>query len=273
MSVLVHYEIEALAREANLIRPFDPDSVEGASYDMKLGHQYVKGNRIESLTKESPTLVLAPGDFVVLRSLEVLRMPKNLIGHNGIMSPWAKLGLVSLFSPQIDPGFIGFLNVPVFNAGDTSISLNYGEKIFTVEFVRTNRPADYGWSEVHGRQETMTANGSPSFVRPNFSAINDSIGHLQRQLATLSSSEVALNTEIRVLRERLDQRDVSEGKALSKREIRVGVIAVILSVATLFVGNTVSDWIKSRYFTAPNSSPIPTAPAPPDQPKNPPTSK
>lgn len=113
MTVLVDHEIAELVGTDELIERFERSSLEGASYDMRLGKHYVRAGQVLLLTEQTPTLVIQPGDFVTLSSLEHINMPLNLVGHNGIMSPWAKRGLVSLFSPQIDPGFSGILIVPV----------------------------------------------------------------------------------------------------------------------------------------------------------------
>ena len=91
-SVLVDSEIRELVSTVSLIEPFDVNSLEGASYDLRLGHQFIKHGTVERLTEDRPALSIKAGEFAILRSLEKLTMPLDLIGHNGIMSPWAKLG-------------------------------------------------------------------------------------------------------------------------------------------------------------------------------------
>lgn len=147
MSVLSMRTIQRLVDEQNLIENFDFGGLEGASYDMRMGSNFVKHGEKQLLIEQSPSLIIEPGDFVILSTLEILNMPLNVTGHNGIMSGWAKRGIVSLFSPQIDPGFRGFLVVPVFNAGDTPVTMSLRDKIFTVEFLYTDEPAPFAWAD------------------------------------------------------------------------------------------------------------------------------
>jgi deoxycytidine triphosphate deaminase len=167
MSVLVDSEIKDLSTQNQLISPFDPFFLQGASYDLRLGEQIARNGEIKTLVQTNPTLKIAPGEFVILSTHEKLNIPLDIIGHNGIMSKWAKRGLVSLFSPQIDPGFRGMLIVPVFNAGDSDVSINLHEAIFTVEFVKTSIPAQNGWSDKNGEQNTIKDLASPSLNQPN----------------------------------------------------------------------------------------------------------
>jgi len=167
MSVLVDSEIEDLSTQNKLISPFDPFFLQGASYDLRLGEQIARNGEIKTLVQTNPTLKIAPGEFVILSTHEKLNIPLDIIGHNGIMSKWAKRGLVSLFSPQIDPGFRGMLIVPVFNAGDSDVSINLCEAIFTVEFVKTFIPAKNGWSDKNGEQNTIKDLASPILNQPN----------------------------------------------------------------------------------------------------------
>ncbi|MDX6611787.1 MAG: dCTP deaminase [Blastocatellia bacterium] len=246
MSVLTDSEIQKLVEEKELITEFSRDSLEGASYDMRVGRQYVKHGKIELINVDYPTLILQPGEFVVLRSLEELNMPRNLVGHNGIMSPWAKRGLVSLFSPQIDPGFCGFLTVPVFNAGDAPISINYMDKIFTVEFVRTAKNASYGWSERHGRQDRLVVPVAPSSVRPNLvdiSVLQDEFRRLHMRFEQLNERQSEIDTELRVIQVRIGERREAKSYSIIKWTLLVAIATMFLA---LIVGVAGSDWMRTK---------------------------
>lgn len=158
-------------------------------------------------------------------------MPLDLIGHNGIMSPWAKLGLVSLFSPQIDPGFKGFLIVPVFNAGDVPISITWKEKIFTVEFVRTTQKASFGWSEKHPEQDRMVIPVTPTHVRATLADIEplqEKIKDICKRLGTLELSDAKWSG-------RWDRTTVRR----SKSALTVAILALIVTAIAVI---TRPDW-------------------------------
>lgn len=246
MTVLVDTEIEALVESIDLIEEFDSNSLEGASYDMRLGPKYVFQGQVQTLIEDAPSLVLDPGAFVVLSTFELLHMPLDLIGHNGIMSPWAKRGLVSLFSPQIDPGFEGVLTVPVFNAGDAPVSLDLGVKIFTVEFARTSAPASYGWSQRHGIQSRVATGVTPAVSRPSltdlFGVLQDTEA-FQRQMTEMHKASTTKLAEVELeittsiahvasIERRFDDYREASGE---RRAILLASISIFVSVVAIIV--------------------------------------
>ena len=174
MAVIVDKTIKELIKNSPpLIENYDIESIEGASYDLKLGKQYTKNGEMLEITAPKIDITLEPGEFALLTSFEKINMPLNLIGHNGLMSKWTRQGLMSLFSPQIDPGFRGRLFVPVYNAGDVNISIPLESKIFTIEFVKTDYDASYGWSDHNGNQNSINLNSNlPKISKPIFKDIN-----------------------------------------------------------------------------------------------------
>lgn len=193
MSVLTYDQIEKLVAECGLIQNYSPHSLEGASYDMRMGSEFMREGQRFLLSEENPSVTLQPGEFLLLSTHEYLRMPLDIIGHNGIMSPWAKRGIVSLFSPQIDPGFEGILVVPVFNAGDADVTISLGDKIFTVEFVRADQPAPYGWADRYEPQTRIPQHVSPKAVRANLSDINRLQSDVQALRDTLSDIQAKMH--------------------------------------------------------------------------------
>ena len=202
MAILVHSEIRVLVDECNLIDGFDESSIQGASYDMRLGSQYVKRGEVKTLTNDLPTIILEPSEFSVFTSFESLKLPLNMIGHVGLMSNWARRGIVSLFSPQIDPGYWGILFVPVFNAGDAPISFTLSEKIFTVEFDTTTSPATYGWSDRHGKQIRISSLNTPFVSRPNLADVSK----INEKTEKLEISSKATQNEISLLKSEMQAR-------------------------------------------------------------------
>lgn len=199
MSVLVDENIERLVETKQLIEEFEKDCLQGASYDMRIGVEYMKRGEVQRFTEERPSIIMEPGEFIILTTHESLNMPNNLVGHNGIQSTWAKRGIVSLFSPQIDPGFCGILIVPLFNAGDTPVSMRFKQPVFTVEFVLTKEPASYGWSEKHGNQERIWPGIAPFITRPSLADLLEMKQKLSKavdDLAILKESHKSFSTYV-----------------------------------------------------------------------------
>jgi len=178
MSVIFDKEIKRRINDEGLIEDHTDSNIQGASYDMRLGSECAKDGELLDLEKEG-TLKVYPGEFALLTTFEKLKFPKNMVGRNGIMSKWAKRGIVSLFSPQVDPGFVGMLIVPVFNAGDKEVLLRFKDSVFTVEFDIGEGEATHGWSEKNGRQTHLTSEHvqaleyNLSFYRDIFFAKNE----------------------------------------------------------------------------------------------------
>lgn len=217
-----------------LIENFYECCLEPASYDMRLGKTYTYRGETKQLDENSQTLKIEPGDFVLLSTLEVLNMPLSLVGHNGIMSPWARRGLVSLFSPQIDPGFEGFLKVPVFNAGDAPISINLGEKIFTVEFLRTDENAESGWSEIHGRQTQMPSPQSPSAFRPNLTDIDVKLETMEKTLISLNKKIEATDKALTKIKDTFEGMERGQQNKWTKHLKAIGIIG--LGFSSIIIG-------------------------------------
>ncbi|MBL0125343.1 MAG: hypothetical protein IPP88_22600 [Betaproteobacteria bacterium] len=227
MAVLADAEIQRLAEANNLIFPFEKELLQGASYDMRLGAQYVKAGRTKHMQSEEPSIEVAPGEFVLISTFEKLDLPLDLIGHNGLMSPWAKRGLVCLFSPQIDPGFKGILVVPVFNAGDSSLNLRLGEPIFTIEFVKTSIPASFGWAERHGSQSVMSSViQPPTTSKANF----DDIKQLGFEVSTLARRVEKMQSQQEILAGHITGLDRQSTAALTYRNLVIAVFALVIAI-------------------------------------------
>jgi len=186
-AVLTGEDIRKLATERKLISPFDEVMLKGASYDLRLGKEFSTGGQHKELGSGALSCRLEPGQFILLTSHEQLKLPKNVVGHAGLISKWAQGGLISLFSPQIDPGFEGLIVVPLFNGGDAPISLRLGEPMFTVEFVATTTSVATGWAESNPPLEGIPSAVDVQLERPNFSAVNDEIHELRRLLTALEA--------------------------------------------------------------------------------------
>jgi dCTP deaminase len=240
MTVLVDKQIKKLVVDHKLISPFFDDALEGASYDMRAGPQYQKNGKIMQLTSTDRSILIEPGEFVLLTTFEKLNLPLDIVGHNGIMSPWAKRGLVSLFSPQIDPGFKGVLVVPVYNSGDSEITIQLEEKIFTVEFTLTSMPSSFGWSDKKNMIQTGIISQIPI---PNNSR------PLIAESTSLRDDIQSLKMRTQELAKDIDRIDKLFGTRISLKANTLAIIAIIVSAIALLPEGTVKRFL-SYAFTS-----------------------
>jgi deoxycytidine triphosphate deaminase len=187
-AVLTDNEIRRLVDHQAMIEPFEEGSLQGASYDLRMGPKCSTGGLPKTLTPMDPGHQLQPGGFILLLSMEYLKVPIDVVGHTGLISRWAQKGLVSLFSPQIDPGFEGHIIVPLFNAGNDPVTLQYGETMFTVEFVRTTGPASVSWADSHSPIRTIPPRSGLTLARPDLTDVQERVRELGMQLQKLEAS-------------------------------------------------------------------------------------
>lgn len=228
MTILSDSEIRELVSNCNLIDPFKDHALQGASYDMSLGELMVIGGVPKTVSRLDGGHDLEPGSFAVVTTHEHLNLPGNVVGHYGIISVWARRGLVSLVSPQVDPGFVGVLEVPVFNAGDANIRLMPGEYIFTVEFVSMSKPASFLWVDRWGPKNPPTYPMPPKAVRPNLV----DVAELRKALIDVAGRMDGLKSRLEDVDDRIS---ASEGEL----KARIGELgATVKALEMILTGTT-----------------------------------
>lgn len=227
--ILGDTKIIASQKAHNIFSPFDSGLVQGASYDLGLGRQYCKNGEIKEANSELRSLSIEPGEFVLATSKEKIQMPLNLVGHNGLMSKWTKAGLVSLFSPQIDPGFKGVLIVPIFNAGQSTITIAFDEPIFTVELIECTE-ASIGWSEKHNKEQVgIVSPWGPTLIGPHLGQIISFENRLKESEDTIKE----LREEIIELKAKATAYDEFESKFKSMRTYFLSFVGVVVGLLML----------------------------------------
>lgn len=113
--ILADWEITARC-EVGMVTPFDPELVNPASLDVRLG-QFI---RIESA--QSPDLVLIdlelwkdrqgpyllrPGQFILAETMETFNLPDDIAAQFMLKSSRAREGLEHLMAGYCDPGWHG----------------------------------------------------------------------------------------------------------------------------------------------------------------------
>ena len=109
-----------------------------ASYDLRLGNEfYIVGHKApEKLSKKSPYLSLAPGQFAILTCFEEIKMPRDLMAFIALRSKFKFQGLVNISGFHVDPTFEGTLLFAVQNVSSSDIRLEFMKPTFTIFFAR-----------------------------------------------------------------------------------------------------------------------------------------
>jgi deoxycytidine triphosphate deaminase len=127
---------------------YDESSLRQASYDLRLGaHFFLIGEDFPGkLSEGSSYLVLHPGQFAFLTTLEIIHLPFNLIGLITLRSTYKRQGLVNISGFHVDPTFRGRLTFAVQNIGPSELRLRYRECTFTIFLAKVDatEPSDIG---------------------------------------------------------------------------------------------------------------------------------
>jgi len=139
--------LEAHQNGGIVIKPFEEKQIQPATYDLRVGEQggCTSTKKLVNI-REVGYLLLQPGDFAVVTTLEEIRLSPQYAGRFGLRSKHARKGLIATTGPQIDPGYHGRLIVGITNLTPRPVSLPYKDDFLSVEFHRLEEAATKPYS-------------------------------------------------------------------------------------------------------------------------------
>jgi dCTP deaminase len=137
MAFLGVKEFNRLQQEKILIDPFTEKRVKNGAYELSLGKEVYltdsKTGKVEVLTEDINRQVdINPGQFALLLTNEKVNIPKDKIAFISIKAGEKLKGLINVSGFHVDPGFNDHLLFSVYNAGPSTIVLNFGEPYFLI---------------------------------------------------------------------------------------------------------------------------------------------
>lgn len=144
---------QAMSSGELIIGDFSPESLQPASYDMRVGEEAFSSHEKRINVKSTGSLVIKPGDFILTRTYESVKLSPKIAGKIGLRSFHARKGLALLAGPQIDPGFEGVLVVGLHNLDANERKLSYREPFCTIEFYRLSEPVQHPYKGEYQKQK------------------------------------------------------------------------------------------------------------------------
>lgn len=151
--------------EAGMVSPFEPKMVNPASLDLRwsgwsreprpewyskefVQNQIIRLNRTWEDVKNGlwgePTktdyIVLRPGCFVLVDTMEYVKMPLKLCGNLMLKSSLGRMGLEHLHAGFFDPGFMGTATLELVNVAPWPVLLKAGQPIVQLVFMECYPP-------------------------------------------------------------------------------------------------------------------------------------
>ena len=166
--ILPDIEILSLVRR-DLVTPFDPELVNPASLDVRLGENLLVElpstpelvpYSIAGHSKEKP-FMLQPHEFVLAETLEEFRLPDCIAGQLALKSSRAREGIEHLLAGYIDPGYCGRLTLELQNARMMHpVALWHGMRIAQIVFHRMSMLPAKDYSHTGRYQGDKSVQGS-----------------------------------------------------------------------------------------------------------------
>ena len=121
------------------------NQIKETAYDLRLGKQYLIGEKIYNLDIDSnPILRIPPHDVAVVMTYEYLRIPQKVVGTFQLDLNFILKGLMLANGAQIKPGYEGKLACVLFNLTNKPILLKYKEDFAKISFLELKNHTVYG---------------------------------------------------------------------------------------------------------------------------------
>lgn len=165
MTTLVDWQIQELAINSKMIEPFNPEQLNPASYDVRLGQNLYIERSDGSLLKRKMSYLMDPGEWVLSEIKEKLLLPRNIKAEFVLKSSRGREGYQHAMSGYIDPGYMGIITLEIKNMRRyVALPLNEDLLIGQIVFSKTDDTchSPYGDSgHYYGDMEVTPSRTSP----------------------------------------------------------------------------------------------------------------
>ena len=132
VGALIDIEISKFAEEGRVISEFDPAMLSGCSYDLRVGRVVRSRNRGRPHDLKKGDFQFESGECITFETLETIDFDNPLL-FGFVVNKHSVLakGLVHPIT-KVDPGFKGPLAITIFNWGNISEPIRYGQPLVSL---------------------------------------------------------------------------------------------------------------------------------------------
>ncbi|MXW01402.1 MAG: dCTP deaminase [Holophagales bacterium] len=120
--------------EAGGVDPFEPDQVNAASYDVRVGDHWICPTR-DPEEFHGDRIKLFPNEVVLATTLEFVRIPRSVACDLKLKSTLGRLWINHSLAGWCDPGFEGNITLELQNLGPVPFVLDAGRRIAQLIFI------------------------------------------------------------------------------------------------------------------------------------------
>lgn len=144
---------------------------EGAGFDLRLGEVYkISGKAFLGVTerhtadiklvkkfdeKKSSKIIIKPGDFLLVKTIEDVNMPDNLTASITPRSTTYRSGLI-LRTGNVPPGYCGGLTFGLINEGPVNVTIEMGARFVHIQFSEVSGGGNMYRGQWQGGRVTAT---------------------------------------------------------------------------------------------------------------------
>ncbi|RZK44825.1 MAG: hypothetical protein EOO61_02410 [Hymenobacter sp.] len=162
-----------------------------------MGNEYYTTNSqisTKSLLKEGEQFSIAPGQFALLLTKEIIKIPRKNLGFISIKAGIKFQGLINVSGFHVDPGYEGRLKFSVYNAGSKTIVLQEGQRLFPLWLGEFNQELSIqdAYDGKHQDQKTISGDDVSRIAGTviSSSVLNEQQKELVRRVADFETSTI-----------------------------------------------------------------------------------
>jgi deoxycytidine triphosphate deaminase len=155
--ILRYEDIQSEINNGHLLANAVQESVQGASYDLRVGTVFREGQIVnDHHPRRGEQFIIEPSEIISLLTLEELNLPSDIVAVAFPMNRWSSEGLLILNPGYVDPGFKGPLSIKAVNLRKSKIDISLGQPIFTVAFFRIGAHTTHAYDRNVTRHQRET---------------------------------------------------------------------------------------------------------------------
>lgn len=174
MSIKPDHWIRRMAQEEGMIEPFVDHQertgvisygVSSFGYDIRVADEFKIFTNVNNAVVDpklfdpksfvdiqAEVILIPPNSFALARSIEYIRMPRDVLGIVLGKSSYARTGIVTNFTP-LEPGWEGHITIEISNTTPLPAKIYANEGIAQVLFFQSDEAPDVSYADKKGKYQ------------------------------------------------------------------------------------------------------------------------